>query len=315
MIVNLTDNTRVNYWAQERTVFKGSSISDKVKIWSSSHGSQAEPIAEYTPDSNGEVIIDVTDYLRTYNTQIGADVTLYFEIGENTYTRLMMNKGLINYENVLAPENEIGSHFDSTVFAPSKMLKPIAAGAPIIFEISDDYSYNYGTGRIKELPSGMITNFARSNTLAVTTETVEFWHLADRKYGQIELQELDDCMLYAAVEWVSFTGVKRRHTMQVRKRKTSNDGAYNLLGIDNEYIRIKGRVDSFDLYLDELDEYDMWYYLDIINSSDVRVSFDGTNWARVEVTEKNYTLPDGDAEKNGKVEISVNYKKYDAFAM
>lgn len=315
MIFNLTQTSSRDYWSQERVVFKGTGISDPIKIWSNLHGSQAEPIATYSADGNGEAIIDTTDYLRTYNTQIGAQIILYFAIGANTYAKTMTNKGLINPENVVSPESEIGSIFQEKVFAPSRMLKPIAAGAPIVFEISNEYTYAFVTGRIKELPSGTITNFARSNTLAITTDTVEFWHLADRNNGQIELQELDECMLYAAVEWISFTGVKRRHTMQVRKRKTSNDGAYNLLGVDNEYVRIKGRVDGFDLYLDELDEYDVWYYADIINSSDVRISFDGENWARVEVTEKNYTLPDGDAEKNGKVEISVNYKKYDAFAM
>lgn len=315
MIFNLTQTASHDYWSQERVIFKGTGISDPIKIWSGSHGSQAEPIATYSADGNGEAIIDTTDYLRTYNTQIGAQIILYFAIGANTYAKTMTNEGLINPESVISPESEIGQKFLLKVFAPSVMLAPIAVGAPIIFELSNDSLYQFMTGRIKELPSGTITHFARSNTLAIATEAVEFWHLADGSYGQVELQELDDCMLYAAVEWVSFTGVKRRHTMQVRKRKTSNDGAYNLLGVDNEYVRIKGRVDSFDLYLDELDEYDVWYYADIINSSDVRVSFDGKNWARVEVTEKNYTLPDGDAEKNGKIEISVNYKKYDAFAL
>lgn len=314
MIYNLATNNNYSYWSQGRVVFKGTGVSDPVKVWSNAHGSQAEPIATLSPDSGGAITIDVTDYVRTYNETIGGQVTLYFGVGATTYTHQMTNAGLISPSSVLIPENEIGGQIGLKVFAPSTILGPIAAGAPIIFEISNDNLYEFQTGRIKELPSETVSGFARANTLALSTTEIEFSHLGTDLLGKVALKELDDCKLYAAVEWVSFTGVKRRHTMEVRKRKTSNADTFSLLGTDNEYVSIKGRVDGFDLYLDGLDEYDVWYYADIINSSDVRVSFDGTNWARVEVTTKNYTLPDGEV-KNGEIEISLNWKKYDAVAL
>lgn len=315
MIYNFATNLSYGYWSQERTLFSGSLLTDTVGIWSNLHGSQAEPIATFIPDANGDVLIDVTDYLRTYGAQLNAQVTLYFINGANTYTHAMTNMGLISPNSVLAPESEIGQNFGLKVFAPSVMLAPITAGAPIIFELSNESEYQFATGRVKQLPSEAVANFARENTLAVTTTEVEFWHLTDAKYGSVNVKDLDDCKNYVAVEWVSFTGVKRRHTFEVRKCKVTTDGAFDLLGIENEYIRIKGRVDGFDLYLDELNDYDIWYYSDVVTSSDVRVSFDGTNWARVEVTEKSYTIPDGEAEKNGSIQISVNWKKYDAVSM
>ena len=41
---------------------------------------------------------------------------------------------------------------------------------------------------------------------------------------------------------------------------------------------------------------------------------DGTNYERVQVVSKNVTLPDGEAT-DGKLEIEVNWKRYDAVAM
>lgn len=312
MIYNFKNNSQFSFWAQERLILIGELITADVILWSSEHGSQAAPIAVYTPDATGNVTVDVTDYLRAYSGQLNDQITLYLATGASTYTHLITTVGLINPANVLAPAN---NYPDLKIICPSVMLAPILSSTPIMFEISNENMYEFATGRIKELPSETITNFARTNTLLVTTTEIELWHLADRAYASSKIKELDDCKNYVAVEWVSFTGVKRRHTFEVRKRKTSTDGAFDLLAFDNEYARIKGRVDGFDLYLDELDAYDVWYYSDIITSSDVRVSFDGKNWARVDVTAKNYTLPDGDAEKNGKIQISVNYKKYDAVAM
>ena len=82
----------------------------------------------------------------------------------------------------------------------------------------------------------------------------------------------------------------------------------------NDYDDVKGREDSFTIRLDGLNNYDLWYYADLITSSSVKVTLDGEKWQKVQVTEKNITLPDGEAN-NGILEISLNYAKYDAVAM
>ena len=99
----------------------------------------------------------------------------------------------------------------------------------------------------------------------------------------------------------------------MRKQTTKN--AYSLLPIDGEYIEIKGREDGFTLRLDRLNTYDLWYYSDVLQSSNVQVSDDAQGWQRVQVTEKSITLPDGEAGTNGVLEIAVNYREYDAVAM
>ena len=89
---------------------------------------------------------------------------------------------------------------------------------------------------------------------------------------------------------------------------------YQLLTLDNSYNEIQGRVDGLDLYLDDLLPYDLWYYADVITSSKVEVSLDGQIWNQVQVTNKNVTIPAGDMG-NGKLEITVNWRKYDAVTM
>ena len=74
-------------------------------------------------------------------------------------------------------------------------------------------------------------------------------------------------------------------------------------------------MDSVTLVIDELSAYDLWYYSDIITSSKVEVFISGAvGWSQVQVTNKNVTIPDGDA-RNGKLEITINWRRYDAVTM
>ena len=81
--------------------------------------------------------------------------------------------------------------------------------------------------------------------------------------------------------------------------------------INNEYDERKGRRDGFTLKLEGLSRYDMWYYGDILTSSKVRVSFDGTTWRQVQVTGKAIKLPMSDEGALNVLEIPVNYRHYD----
>ena len=316
MIIDVR-NTDVlaNYWSQERVVLRGTATVP-VKFWSNLHGSDSDPIAVYTPDENHAWIIDITDYLRTYNNQIGGVITFYVKLSTIVVPAIQLtNAGLINPEGVLIP-----SHFSETdllICPPSKMIQAGDLGT-IIYEIRNvdqngEFEYSETDANGHGLADDRV--YAPFTSHECEEGTAYFTLSTNSAEGIYELAPQECGKTYCLVEWVSFTGVIRRHVLEVRKQKTTNDGAFDLLSINNEFIHINGRLDGFTLYLDELDTYDIWYYSDIINSSNIRVSFDGTNWDRVEVTTKNYTLPDGDAQKNGKVEIAINWKKYDAVIM
>lgn len=269
--------------------------------------------AKYVKPSAGELQVDLSDLVRIIaagnvtvtehsadDTQIGSAIT-------KTWTR----SGNIGFANIIAPPNEIGAEFGLKVFPPSMMLKS-ATNAQITFEISNERSYQFSTGRVKELPSESVQNFARSVTIDSDTDAVEFWHLADQNYGTIVLKDLEECKQYATVEWVSFSGATRRHTFEVINCKTETDGTISLQQVYNHYKELKGRMDGFVLRLEDLDRYDYWYYADLITSSQVRVIVQGTTeWRLVQVTTKAVEIPNTDAGKLNTLEIKVNYAKYD----
>lgn len=129
-----------------------------------------------------------------------------------------------------------------------------------------------------------------------------------------EVVEQDCNQHYVAVRWNSFTGVQRIHTFAVRDISNSVGEKVELKTLDGSYNTIKGRVDSFSLFIDGLTAYDVWYYSDMVTSSKVEISFDGVNWYQVDVTNKSYDVPNNDNSLTD-LTIEVNWRKYDAVTM
>lgn len=318
MIVNiLTASGTQKLWKAERIMFYGQGVqefSHPVQMWTNLHGSNASPIATYTPTSGNELYVDLTDYVRTYPTVSH----VYFNSAyfENIADIAVSVVGLINPANVIIPPRDINDTFDSLILPPSLILKPISLDATLKLECYDTGTYLAATGRIKIQPSGDVVNMqsARPLQLPYATTSIEMWHLNDVNYKTIALRELDCDKRYAAVKWISLSGVERCNTFEVMKPKTEAVDQFSLIPIDNEYIEIKGRKDGLTLRLDGLSAYDLWYYSDVMFSSNVQVSLNGSTWDRVQVTTKSATQPDGGAN-NGKLEIAINWKRYDAVAM
>lgn len=268
--------------------------------------------AKYTIPASGDLQIDMSDLVRVVsagNVTVSERTASGTLIGTST-TKTWTRAGLIDPAHVIAPASEIGSNFDAIVFAPSMMLKN-ATPAQIAFELYGAGSYSFSTGRVKELPSGSVQNFARSVAIDTDTAAVEFWHLSKESLGSIAIRDLDPCKKYATVEWVSFSGATRRHTFEVINCTTETIDAVSLQNLQNFYDERKGRRDGFVLRLEDLNRYDFWYYSDLITSSYVRVTLDGSNWRQVQVVTKAAKIPDNDEGKLNTLEIEVNYAKYD----
>lgn len=306
MIYDVTSGSQsINYWKQERLVlvYGGSGEGDKQHLWTNKSGSYASPIAVYTPDSDGYCNIDMTDYLR----MVGS-CTVYIKDEDEsatTATIAVTVKGLINPASVMIPYHYGNAY--SYIIPPYYMIAP-ETGKSIIAE-------NCKTG--SSSGASVTGNATMASNNRYITITGDFAYKAV-SYGDARPYKLKPrfCgVQYAYVRWQSFTGVTRTHIFEVIKPTTAAADNYSLMPVDNEYIEVKGRVDSFTLRLKDLCPYDLWYYSDIITSSNVEISFDGTTYDRVQITTKNITLPDGDTKQNGKLEIGVNWKRYDAVAM
>lgn len=306
MIYDITSSRVLNVYKQERLVLHFTSVTSQVKMWSNLEGSESSPIASYKPAS-GEVYIDLTDYVRTYESSLSHVYVKKDAIG--AYDMTIGVVGLIRPDSVIIPPSGVNP---VQIMAPSVIYAPIGSGL-LQYRIYGD-SYYTATARAKYLPGNTTANILAENSVPAGTTRIEFWHLTDSIFAERAIRPLMCDHNYAMVEWVDYTGKTRRHTFEVVKSKTESADAYSLLPTDNEYVEIKGRHDGFALRLTGLNAYDMWYYADVITSSSVKVSLDGTNYDRVQVTKKDITIPDGNAA-NGTLEITINWRRYDAVAM
>lgn len=303
-----TGSNSAAYWKQERLIlsYNGTAQGDKMHLWSGLAGSYADPIAIYTPDSSNYCYIDVTDYARANLGAIGSTLVFYLKdenAGAGTATLTVTLRGLINPLGIMIPY-----HFGEgqcAVIPPYKIIGR-TSGA-VIAEL-----YNMGMTASVTGSAAIQSDRRRIKILgdfafkAISTGDARKYNLLPQLCG----------VQYALVRWVSFSGVERLHIFEVTKPKTETADNYMLMPNDNEYNEVKGRVDGFTLRLTDLCPYDLWYYSDVITSSCVDVSLNnGTTFDQVQVTTKNITLPDGDTKTSGKLEIAVNWKRYDAVAM
>ena len=313
MILTLTNgNAGISYWKAGRFVLSvGSAIvgsTGKVRIWCSSIGSKTSPIATYTQTSATNLKIDISDLVRAYSpayvywcTESADGTTL-----GTTRTITITYAGLINPNGVYVPANPLTSK-GALIIPPRMYYEGISQS-----EVEAEFFQNTAD-------SWAVTGDA---TMSQDGRNIGQIHGAFALCGEYAQQ----CLIYkpramrcdaeyALVRWVSFSGVSRTHIFEAIKHKQSTNDAFSLLPIDNEYIEIKGREDGFVLHLDNLDAYDLWYYADVLQSSKVEVSFDGNTYNRAQITNKSIVLPDGNAGTDGKLDINVNWKRYDSVAL
>lgn len=268
--------------------------------------------ASYTPDANGYVIIDLTDIARTYES-IGPITMIKEADGTDDY------EILANYSNVrlIDPAKALRPYFpeqqsDAILAPPQKLLAPLG-GLSLLCELqhpSEDDWYFIDKDTLRSI-------FITSDSFAVPATSPNFYIYTDsfsgRDYNRQLVQPVCGWM-YAAVRWRSFTGVTRLHMFEVVKKEFGTSEKVALLRPDGVPITSKGRTDKMTLRIDGLCAYDVWYYGDVITSGLVEVSLDGVTWQRVDVGTSSVQVPDGDAI-NGKVEIQLTYKQYDAVTL
>ena len=145
--------------------------------------------------------------------------------------------------------------------------------------------------------------------------------------GRFEPKEVECGVRYAVIKWRSFVGPYKAHTFKINSQKTEAQDDYSLLMVDNSYKEIKGSEESLILSIDELNTYDLWYYSDILTSSEVSLMVcdgkvfyeisqrqEAVGGIRLEITTKNVTIPSGE-RADGKLEFEAKIKRYDAVTL
>lgn len=304
MIVEIKTGTApqtIQVWKQERLVFHATALTADIEL--RTNLSMPNSVAVYKRTAANDAYIDVTDYLRAYASTI---TTFNFLVGMNTIIVSVSVAGLINPANVLIPIHSLKS-YGALVIPPSMYY----AGEQNIDVAAEFYapsgtgSWNVSGNATRSTNGRIYGQITGDYSIVRNGSTIKSYKARPRQCD----------ITYALVEWVSFSGIERTHWFEVVKHKQSTNDAFSLLPIDNEYIEIKGREDGFVLHLDNLDAYDLWYYADVLQSSKVKVSFDGNTYNRVQITNKSIVLPDGNAGTDGKLDINVNWKRYDSVAL
>ena len=263
----------------------------------------------YISDENGNLVIDVSDALRMYKNMLGIRVRVKdIEQAAETMQNVEI-KGLVNPLKLLMPESPNLSA-QQYIMPPQRMLQVFDTIAECYFTQPSQFTIASEDGSFVDESKRAIKfldklQIARNGTIVAEyqAETVT-----------------NQCRLYAVVEWVSMTGVTRRHTFWVIKPEIEVADKYDLLTNDNSYKEIKGHEDGCTLMIDGLNAYDIWYYSDLAMSSDVRVTiYNGAGLTLVNmhalITTKKVTMPDGEGGKFGSVEFECKYKRYDAVTM
>lgn len=264
----------------------------------------------YIADDNGNLVIDVSDALRMYKNMF--DVRVIVEDIKQTakITRKVKIMGLVNPLILLMPESpNLSAQYGQIIMPPQRMLQVLDTVAECYFTQPSQFTIANEEGSFVDENKRAIQfndklQIARNGTIVAEyqVETVT-----------------NQCRLYAVVEWVSMTGVTRRHTFWVIKPEIEVADKYDLLTTDNSYKEIKGHEDGCTLMIDGLNAYDIWYYSDLAMSSNVIVKiYNGAGYTSrmpALITTKKVTMPDGDGGKFGSVEFECKYKRYDAVAM
>lgn len=301
----MTINWTTNCWIQERNILTISGFSTGTTHILFEVSGHSELTSKFVIPSSGLLQIDLSDLVRMYAS--GAfKVTEQGGSSPASSTIPWTQVGLIDPTKALIPSTEIESA-GATIAPPSRMLYG-GFGDIIAEALLDDVTLWTLTGsaifesgsngrRIQAIGNFSLSKGANARRCYVDTSSGSAGSHA--------------CVEMALVEWVSLTGIVRRHYFEVVKQTATATDTVSLETIDNQFDEHKGRLDGFTLRLGGLSRYDFWYYADVITSSQVKISFDGTNWRQVQVTTKSAEIPNNDEGAFNSLEIAVNYKQYD----
>lgn len=262
-------------------------------------------------DGSGKVMVDLTDLFSAY--PIGDSGSVSFNNGDYTPTVSISFyiKGDLSPNSMIIPNNgEIGIY--APIIAPTCFLQGL-------FGIKPQFVVNVGQSVLNYVDlvdNIQIKIFFQPNSLqavSVSGERIAFLH---QEFGgvtvsrKINIREPQCGRNYAMVQWVSSTGLIKRHTFEVRDVEASVSDSVSLQNNFGGFRELKGMRKGLRLHLPKLTAYDYWYYSDIVTSSDVRVAVtesdaDFGEDTRVKVVTNSVTIPNGSSISDFDVDVII----------
>lgn len=280
-------------------------------------------IATYSRDENNRVIIDLTDWIRThYKDRVLTDPRIGVYTEDDDIFSLFESVGDVFLRNPNTFPIPPSLSDVLCIMPPSRMLAT---------DVRDGISGRGFLWGKKGQPSVRYKYRQKGETeWTYIADGEEFWIGTSMYHEGVEIDDgvnvftlepaKAECgVRYAMIFWRSLAGPYKMHHFVVKSQKTETQGDYSLLMVDNSYNVIKGSEESLILSIDELNTYDLWYYSDILTSSEVKLqAIDGEmltgSEIRLEITTKSVTVPSGD-RADGKLEFEAKIKRYDAVTL
>lgn len=283
-------------------------------------------ITTYSRDENNRVIIDLTDWIRMhYKDGVLTNPRICVYTDNDDIFELLGNIGGVFLRDpwkVPIPKSSIEGLL---ITPPSRMLKSdaiVPMAQSFIWQEEDAPSRLWKYRQIGAIAWIKIKNgspfYIEQNGIEIASDNGDV--------GTFKLAPTECGVRYAMIKWRSSVGPYKMHNFVIKSQKTETQGDYSLLMMDNSYNEIKGSEESLTFSIDELNTYDLWYYSDILTSSEVSLlAHDGefigsvsqgqlVGGIRLEITTKSVTIPSGD-RADGKIEFEAKIKRYDAVTL
>lgn len=250
-------------------------------------------IARYNNVANKEILIDLTEYVIA-NPNPTSAITI--NDGSTSATITWQSTGkLFNPNKIQRPnyplaqfftKNNVRVNFPNVIFAPSSVFSGdhFLSWSP---EENLDFSLQSSGG----------DTIGKEVYIVETQEGDEYVSIGiidTKSQYNMSMRQQKDCIQYIDIKWECLfkKDFYKKHKFELYEQNESVDVSQEIYNYKDGGLALteKSRKKTITLKLDDLTAYDLWYYSDLLTSSNVFAYIDG-EWQRIQVITKNINIP------------------------
>lgn len=250
-------------------------------------------IAIYNNVANKEILIDLTEYVIA-NPNPTSAITLYD--GSTTATITWQSSGkLFNPNKVQRPnyplyqfftKNNARVNFPNIIFAPSSVFSGdhFLTWSP---EENLDFSLASSGGNTIDRIIRIEETLEEDNSISIGMIDLKAQY-------NMQMRQQKDCIQYIDIKWECLfqKDAYKKHKFELYEQSESVDVSQELYNYKDGGLALteKSRQQQVTIRLDDLSNYDLWYYSDMLTSNNV-LAFVNGEWQRVSVVTKKIDIP------------------------
>lgn len=257
-------------------------------------------IAIYINVDNKEILIDLTEYIIA-NPNPTSAITLYDTSTTATITWQSTGK-LFNPNKIQRPnyplaqyftKNNLRVNFPNVIFAPSSVFSGdhFLSWSP---EENLDFYLQSSGGDTIDNDIYIIETAEEDNAISIGV-------IDNKAQYNMQMRQQKDCIQYIDIKWECLfqKDAYKKHKFELYEQNESVDVSQELYNYKDGGLALteKSRKKTITLRLDDLTTYDLWYYSDLLTSSNVFAYVDG-EWQRIQVITKNINIPFNSVKRN-----------------